>query len=291
MADELFGITGAAGHVGGRVARRMAELGARQRLIVRAGSRDVPDIPAAESKEITDYGDRASFGSATEGVSTLFLVSGREHPDRLTQHKTAIDAAVQAGVDRIVYLSFVGAAPQATFTLARQHYATEEHVRAKNVAFTFLRSSLYLDFIPWLAGPEGVIAGPAGSGRVAPVARDDVADTVVGVLSTREHDGRRYDNTGPEAFSLQEAADVLSEAAGRPVTYKDQTLEEAWASRLPLGAPDWEIEGWITSYIAIAKGEMDVVSDTVPLLTGHEAMSLPGYLKAYPESVAHLRVS
>lgn len=288
MTDELFGITGAAGEVGGRVARRMAELGAGQRLVVRRGAQ-APRLAGAEVREITDYGDKESLGTALEGITTLFLVSGREHKDRFTQHKTVIDAAVDAGVERIVYLSFLGAAPDATFTLARQHYATEEHIRAKGLPFTFLRSSLYLDFIPWFATPQGVIAGPAGSGRLAPVARDDIADTVVAVLTTREHDGQRYDNTGPETISLQEAAEILSKYSKREVTYKDETLEEAWESRRPSGAPNWEIEGWISSYLSIARGEMDVVSDTVPRLAGHKALSLPEFLDKYPVSIAQLR--
>lgn len=166
---ELFGITGATGAVGGLVARLLADRGAPQRLVVRAGG-DRSSLPAADVAEITDYGDGASMRAALEGVTTLFLVSGREHPERLRQHKTAVDAAVDAGVERIVYLSFLGAAANATFTLARQHFATEQHIRSHGVAFTFLRSSLYLDFVPWIASNEGVIAGPAGDGKLAPVA-------------------------------------------------------------------------------------------------------------------------
>jgi NAD(P)H dehydrogenase (quinone) len=163
-------------------------------------------------------------------------------------------------------LSFLGAAPDATFTLARQHYATEQHIRGSGVAFTLLRSSLYLDFMPWFCTADGVIAGPAGSGRFAPVAHADIADTVVAILSSRDHDGNGYDNTGPGGLTFEEVADELSRCAGRKVTYKDETLEQPWASRRPTGAPDWEIEGWVSSYVAIAKGEMDVVSDTVPRL-------------------------
>jgi NAD(P)H dehydrogenase (quinone) len=290
VADELFGITGATGEVGGRVARRLSVLSARQRLIARHSPR-CPDLAHAEVREASDYGDAELFGSAVEGVTSLFFVSGSEHPDRLRQHITALDAAAAAGVERIVYLSFLGAAPDATFTLARQHYATEEHIRSLGIPLTFLRSSLYLDFIPWFCGADGVLRGPAGSGRVAPVARDDIADVVVAVLTSRDHDGQSYDDTGPEAITLQEAADVLARFAGRSVTYKDETLEEAWESRRPTGAPDWEIEGWVSSYVAIATGEMDVVSDTVPRLTGHAAMSLPEYLAAHPESYAHIQAS
>lgn len=285
--SELFGITGATGAVGGRVAQLLASTDAERRLIVRAGS-DV-EAGGAQVREITDYGDVGSMRSACEGVTTLFLVSGREHPDRLRQHKTAVDAAVDAGVERIVYLSFLGAAPDATFTLARQHHATEEHIRSHGVAFTFLRSSLYLDFVPWIASGDGVIRGPAGDGRLAPVARADVAETVAAVLGTREHGGATYSNTGPEAMSLADAAAELSRVSGREVRYVDETVEEAWESRRPTGAPDWEIEGWITSYLAIANGELDVVSDAVERLTGHPPQSLPEYLAAHPESYAHLR--
>ncbi len=178
MSEELFGITGATGEVGGRVAARLAAQGARQRLIVRDPSR-APKVENAEVRRASDYGDADSFRSAAEGVTTLFFVSASEHPERVRLHTTAVDAAVSAGVERIVYLSFLGAAPDATFTLARHHHATEEHIRASGIPFTFLRSSLYLDFIPWFCTPEGVIAGPAGSGRFAPVARDDIADVVV----------------------------------------------------------------------------------------------------------------
>jgi NAD(P)H dehydrogenase (quinone) len=286
VSRELVGVTGATGAVGGRVARLLGERDAARRLIVREGS----DVRAAgaEVATITDYGDAGSMEAACAGVTTLFLVSGREHPERLRQHVCAVDAAVAAGVERIVYLSFLGAAPDATFTLARQHHATEEHIRSKGVAFTFLRSSLYLDFVPWIASAAGVIAGPAGNGRMAPVARDDVAETVAVVLTTRAHDGATYDNTGPHAFSFAEAAVELSRASGREVRYVDETLEEAWESRRPTGAPDWEIEGWITSYLAIANGELDVVGDTVERLTGHPPQSLPEFLEAHPESYAHL---
>jgi NAD(P)H dehydrogenase (quinone) len=82
----------------------------------------------------------------------VFLIPAAESADRVSQHRTAVDAAVEAGVARIVYLSFLNAAPDATFTLARDHWATEERIRASGVAWCFLRMSLYVDFIPSMVG-------------------------------------------------------------------------------------------------------------------------------------------
>lgn len=97
---------------------------------------------------------------ALDGVRTLFFVSGRETQDRLEQHLTAVDAAGAVGVKQIVYLSFMAAAPDANFTLARQHSATEEASRATGTRHTFLRSSLYAHFVPYFTGPDGLIRGP-----------------------------------------------------------------------------------------------------------------------------------
>jgi NAD(P)H dehydrogenase (quinone) len=269
----MIAVSGATGELGGRVARGLAALGAPQRLIVRDPSR-APRLAHTEVVGVPSYADGAAFRDALRGVDTLFLISARESIDRLEQHFSVITAALDAGVERIVYTSFLGAAPDATFTFARDHFHTEHRILATGIRSTFLRDSLYLDAIPFLAGDDGVIRGPAGDGRVAAVARDDVADVAVAVLTSDGHDGKTYDLTGPEAFTLGEAAAELSRAWRRPVTFENETLEEARASRAGSGAADWEIEGWVSSYAAIASGELDVVSDAVERIAGHRPISL-----------------
>jgi NAD(P)H dehydrogenase (quinone) len=221
----------------------------------------------------------------------LFMVSAGEARDRVQQHICAVDAAVAAGVERIVYLSFISAGPEATFTFARDHWRTEEHVRATGLRYTFLRDNVYLDYFPALAGTDGVIRGPAGEGRVGAVARDDIAQVAVAVLVDECHDGRTYDVTGREALTLLEAAEELSRATGRTINYHAETLEEAYASRASYGASEWEVEGWVTSFAAIASGEMNVVSDTVSQLTGHEPVTLAEFLRRHPETYRHLLTS
>ena len=286
MSADLIGITGASGVVGGRVARRLSDRGLPLRLVVRDPAR-APDLPGAQVATAS-YADRESMIDAFTGISTLFLVSAHEAIDRLEQHKQAVEAAAAASVRKIVYLSFLGASPDATFVLARQHHFTEQHIKETGANFVFLRDALYTDYVPFLVGSDGVIRGPSGDGKTGFVTRDDVAEVAAAVLASSGHDGEAFELTGPESIDLDEAANRLGRFIGRPITYHRETEAEAYASRASYGAPDWEVEGWVTSYLAIGNGEMDVVSDAVPRLTGHEATNLETFLKAHPESYQHL---
>ncbi len=283
----MIAVTGASGGVGGRVARSLAARGLPLRLVVRDASR-APDLDADVA--VASYRDGAAMRAAFEGAETVYLVSGSESADRVAEHFSAVDAAAAAGVRRMAYVSFMGASPDCVFTFARDHAATEERVRSAGLAHVFLRSCMYAEYVPVFASPEGVIRGPAGEGRAAFVSRDDVADAAAAVLAEPEgHDGNTYDLTGPEALSLEEAAAVLSRAAGREIAYEPETLEQARESRRPSGAPDWEIEGWVTSYAALAAGDLEPPSDDVERILGRPPRPLADVLREHPESLSHLR--
>ena len=272
-AVAALAITGSTGNVGGRVARLLAAAGVEQRLLVRDPSR-APDLPGS-SVVRASYGDGEAARRALDGVRTLFMVSAAESATRVEEHASFIDAAAAAGVEHVVYTSFFGAAPDCVFTLGRDHYATEVRIKAAGMAWTFLRDNLYLDFFPLLVGGDGVIRGPAGQGRTAAVAQDDIAEAAVAVLGEpAAHAGRVYDVTGPEDIGLAAAAAVLAEHRGTPVTFHDETVEEAYASRASYGAPDWQVDAWVSTYTSIGAGEMAGVTDHVPRLTGHPARSL-----------------
>jgi uncharacterized protein YbjT (DUF2867 family) len=274
----VLGITGATGRLGGRVARRLAEAGVPQRLLVRDPAR-APELAGASAARAS-FGDGAAVTAALSGVPTVLMVSASETADRVAQHVAFIDAAASAGVEHLVYVSFSGAAPDCTFTLGRDHYATEQHLRSSGMGFTFLRDNFYADFLPALVGEDGVLRGPAGRGRVAAVAQDDIADAAAAVLlDPSAHAGATYSLTGPEALTLDEIAQLLTVAQGRTVRYVDETLEEAYASRASYGAPDWQVDAWVSTYTAIAAGEVAAVTDDVPRLTGHPATSLAELLR------------
>ncbi|HEV7918619.1 MAG TPA: SDR family oxidoreductase [Solirubrobacterales bacterium] len=290
MAGGLIGVTGATGFLGGRVARLLNGRKIRPRIIVRNAASAPPDINA-EVAEAVDYGATKEMEEALVGVETLFLVSGREDKDRLEKHFSAVDAAMAAGVKKIVYTSALGASPLATFTLARQHFATEQYIENTGVDNIVMRNSIYMDYVPYFAGPDGVIRAPANDGRLSAVARDDVADIAAQLLTSNKHDGEVFDVTGPEAFTLAEAAERMTEKTGRKFTFVNESEAEAYQSRAHLGAPDWEVEGWVTSYLAIAGGELDAVVDTVQKVAGHWPMTLEAFLTAHPESWEHVEAT
>ncbi len=274
--------------MGGRVAVRLAAAGARQRLVVRDPTR-APSLDGAEVRQASGYAAGEEMRRALEGADTLFLIPAAEAPDRVEQHRTAVDAAVAAGVRRLVYLSFVAAAPDTTFTLGRDHWHTEEHIRATGLPWTFLRMNLYLDFIPSMVLPDGLIRGPAGDGRVAAVLRDDVAAAAAAVLTAEDDQvGRVHDLTGPESFSLAQAAELMTRHTGRAIRFHDETDEEAFASRQGFGAPDFEVRGWVSSYWAIRDGSLERVAPGVRELTGRDPVALADYLRAHPEALGHV---
>ena len=264
-------VTGATGAVGGRTARLLSDAGVPVRLLVRDPAKATV-LPGAEVVQAA-YGDRRT-AEALRGVDTVLMVSGEEDARRVELHRAFVQAAVEAGVRHIVYTSFVGAGDASGFLLGRDHGATERIIRDTGLEFTFLRDNFYAELFPTYADAEGVFRGPAGSGRVALVSRRDIAEVAALVLrQPSAHAGRAYDLTGPQALTLDEIADVLTEVTGRPHRFVDETMEEARASRASYGAPDWLVDAWISTYTAIRDGELEQVSDDIPRLLGRPATS------------------
>ena len=286
----LTAVTGSSGRIGSRVARALTAAGTTVRLVGRDPSR-FPALDGATAAPAAAYADTAAMTTALRGADTLFLVSGAESAHRVEEHRCAIEAAVVARVQRVVYTSFMGAAADCTFTFGRDHFHTEQALEASGLRWTALRDAFYQDVLPFFADATGVLRGPAADGSIAAVAVDDVAEAGVAVLleDTTEHDGRRYDLSGPAAFTLDELAATLTELSGRPVRYERETVDQAYASRAHYGAPAFEVDGWVSTYTAIAAGEMASVTDAVQRLTGHPATSLRTTLGRYPALLGRLR--
>ncbi len=237
MENPTIAVFGSTGSLGGMVAARLATHGVAQRLIVRDSSR-APPLDRSEVV-VAGYFDTSAMVAALQGISTVFFVSAFESADRVFHDRAAVDGFVKAGIRRVVYTSFLGAAPNAEFTFTRDHCHTEQYFESAGLRFSALRSSLYQDILPDMV-IDGVIRGPAGTGRFAPVSRADIADVAVALLLDGEWPTARIDVTGPELLTMAEVAELFSEAAESPVAFVNETLTEAYASRAHVDVPAHE---------------------------------------------------
>lgn len=213
-----------------------------------------------------DYADPATLAPAFAGADQLLLVSSNDpHADAVTLHRAAIDAAVAAGVGRILYTSHQGAAADSPFRPARDHAATEDHLAASGLPWTSLRNGFYAHSLGWLAGPwreTGVITVPL-DGPVSWTAREDAAEAAAVVLAA----GTGFDGpvtlTAPDAPTFAALAAQASGIAGRPVT-AETVGPDAWiAAQLDAGRPENVARFTLGMYEAAAAGYF---AGTDPLL-------------------------
>lgn len=263
------------------MAALLAAEGIPLRLVVRDASR-APALADAQVAVAT-FGDAAAVTAALTGIDVALMVSAGESATREQDQETFVRAAAAAGVQHVVYTSFAAAAPDAVFTLGRDHGATEAVIRESGLHFTLLRDNFYADVLPAFAGAQRVARGPAGEGRCSFVVREDVAQVAAAVLrEPLEHRGATYTLTGPASFTLAEAYAVLSEATGQEYRFENETLEQAYASRRAgwPGEPDWVYDAWVSTYAAIATGALAPVSPDVERILGRPATSLDAFARS-----------
>jgi NAD(P)H dehydrogenase (quinone) len=151
-------ITGATGKIGNRVAE-ILKSDQPLRLMSRNPEK-ITGFPDAE-KVKGDYSDIQSLQAAFQDVQTAFIVSGYAPPgERALLHKNAIEAAVKAKVQHVVYLSFQGAAPDSKFPMSRDHFQTEEYLKESGLTYTLLRDNFYMDLIPEMFGEKRLMRRP-----------------------------------------------------------------------------------------------------------------------------------
>ena len=274
----MIGITGVTGKLGSYVADLVDQNGIASVHLARSPER-AKVYASAEIRKIV-YANTPEVVEALKGIDILLMVSARENPERVKEHKDFLDAAKLAGVKHIVYTSFYGADEKATFTLSRDHAQTEAYIKELGFTYTFLRDNFYLDFLIDMALENGEIRGPAGSGLVSAVARKDTSRVAAEILlNPKEWENQTLNLTGPEDLSMEEIVALLSKETGDAIAYVDETVEEAYESRKKWPAQTWEYDAWVSTYTAIKAGEQAGVSTDVEKVLGRPAMSLIDVLK------------
>ena len=254
------------------------------RLLVRDRDR-APSIPGVEV-EVADYGDPDALSKGLHKGDRVFMVSLWIGGDvRLDLHRSFVDAAARADVAQLVYLSFVNAGPNAIFSHAREHGATEEMLRASGVSWTSIRNSMYADDIPGWFDPDGVAREPGNDARMSFSYRAELADVIAAALTETGHEGRIYNITTPESVSMQELAKVATEVTGDRYGYEpipDAEWIKRWKAQ---GRPDWALEAGQTSYEALRAGEFDVVSDDYEKVTGQKPKTIAQIIAAVADEM------
>ena len=271
--------------MGGLTARLLSERGEKTKLLTRDPSR-LPPLEGAEVVQIDGFEDRdALVSSLSEGDSVFMVAMHSSYEDRLRLHRTFVEAAVKAGVGRLVYLSCVNAGPDAVFLHGRSHGATEEMVTDSGLPFAIVRMNLWSDDIPTWFDERGRISGTRGSGRISFTYRPEIARVIAATLTDDGHEGRVYDVTGPKSVSMPELAAIATEITGHD--YRYEPLErDAWKrSRLAMGTPAWSVDAGLSSWDALHAGEFDVVSDVVRDIAGVEPITVAGWIEGHADEM------
>ncbi|WP_194890982.1 NmrA family NAD(P)-binding protein [Catenulispora pinisilvae] len=222
-----FLILGGTGKTGRRIASRLTAAGHE----VRTASRTGGDVRL-------DLDDPATHTPALAGVTAAYLiepgsVAGVTDPPRMA---ALVDAAVAAGVQRLVLLSAPGA-DRETHPL----HTTEQAVRGSGLEWTVLRPGWFAqnfseDF--WLPAVRGgTLAFPAGEARLSFIDAEDIADVATAALTADGHRGQVYELRGPRSIGFGEAADLIAKASGKPLQYLAITPEAFLEQQLSRGVP------------------------------------------------------
>ena len=285
MSKPTLLVTGAAGQLGRRVIELLLEQGKGP---VVATTRDPQKIADLASRGVdvrrADFEDAASLDAAFRGVDRALLVStdALDRPGRrLEQHLAAIAALARAKVKHVLYTSIVNPVPGAASFVAEDHRKTEEALARSGVGYTALRNNLYVDLsVPGYAGAiaSGRLVSARGSGRASLLSREDCARAAAAALAGPFEGTRALDITGPEALGGEDIAAILASLSGKPVTYVPVTPEAMVTGMVEHGVPRAVAELFVTFDVAIARGELAVVSPAFEELTGRKAQRLRDFL-------------
>ncbi|MDP2777152.1 MAG: NAD-dependent epimerase/dehydratase family protein [Anaerolineales bacterium] len=226
-------VSGATGFIGRALVRQLSSIGYPLRALIRPSPR-TPRLPKGVPVEVAvvSLADKRGLRAALRDVETVFHLASAENQgsrgDLLTADiqgtENLVEAAADAGVDRIVYLSHIGAARASAYPAFKAKGIAEEHIRSGKVPYTILRTSL-------VYGPEdhftnnlsrlirssmGVFPIPAGGRTVVqPVWVEDLVTCMLWSLENNNTINQVYELGGSEFFTLQQIIETIMEVTRR----------------------------------------------------------------------------
>ena len=266
-------VIGATGNIGSRVTRRLIAGGERPSVFVRSAKKARTLFGAEVDIHVGDLEKpRSSLATALAGVDGTFLVS--DGPDLEARDRTVAFAAKSAGVRQVVKLSTldvhtgVGTGPW--------HARGEAAVRDSGVAFTFIQAAGFMsNALGWADSirDEGVLRSSTGTGKIAFIHPDDIADVTVAALTTRDHDGQSLVITGPEALSYGEMAATIGAAIGKPVRFEEISDDQAHAGVVAWAGKGRYADALVDIWRAVREARLATVSDGVKQVIGRRPIA------------------
>jgi uncharacterized protein YbjT (DUF2867 family) len=260
-------VLGASGKTGRRVLARLRLRGT--------------DVRAASRSSATrfDWSDPTGWDTALQGISTVYLVPPRDPGTA----PAFVERAEAAGVQHLVLLSGRGADTWGESTFGLDMRAAEDAVRASSLRWSILRASNFAQnfdedlFHPALLAGE--LALPAGAVPEPFVDVEDVADAAAAVLSDpAAHTGRVYELTGPRALTFAEAVELISRAAGRPLTYRQVSPAQYAADLVAQGAGPEDAEHVAEMFVLMERGLLATPTDDLATLLGRAPRTFEDYV-------------
>jgi len=282
----MITITGASGKLGRAVAHELSKRVDTAQVIL--GSRTPENIEDLHMQgfitAVADFDRPETLQGMFRGTHTALIICGHgDNATRTRQHKNAFAAARAAGVSRLLYTSFTNPTASSLFPFALVHEASETLAREMGLRCTFLRNNHYaenLETALTLARRTGVLALPGAHGKVAYIARADVAAATAGALTS--DDGRaEAEITGNAALDLFEVAELASQAWGMKVDARDMPAAEYARLLTERDLPGFVVEAQVGIRLAAGAGEYARVTRDAEQLAGRPIDDLLTYLKAF----------
>ena len=287
MGRNMILLTGATGRVGSAAAKALARANIPFRALVRDPDKVAFDPDAAEIVQ-GDLNDPAIVEQALQGVSRALIVMGN-HPDQAKLERQFASLAADAGVSHLVKVSSMEAAPDATATLPKNHYDTEQHIASLGVDWTFLRPNYYMQNMLMYAGSiarTNSFALPLGTAKTAMIDSRDVGEVAAVVLTGEGHAGQAYRLTGPAMMDFHEVAARMGTVLERPVSYVAQSPE---VFREVLGQfiqSVWQLDAVCELFAEIAAGSLEEQHSTTADLLGRPAVDLETFTRQFAGAFA-----
>ena len=243
------------------------------------------NFPAGVEIVAGDLADEGSLVTAMEGIEKVFVLSS-PHPDAMSWHRHAIDAARRTQVQLLVRSSILGADRESPAEFIRAHTTCDRYLEASGLPYVIVRPNLFLQNIPESTVPSidesGTFYVDAGQARISMVDTRDVAAVAAVALTEPGHAGTGYDVTGPEALSYADVAAKLTDAIGRQITYVSAPDDAARQALLGAGLNEWFANALVGLYQDYRRSGTDgyaaQVTGTVERVTGRPARSLDDLL-------------